>query len=256
MACIMPGGASGCTLPATAAAIDYPARWGLVEVWGLNDNAGAVDLVGSHAGLTLTNNNAAPLAAGAKVGTGAADFNGTSQSLSLTDNAPMSTGDIDFWLSAWFWADTLTGGTFPNVAGKNTGTASTSEYFFQLSGTAATVTFATGGASQKSIASPTTITTGQWYFVIGYHDSVGDLVGISVNGAAFTTAATANVAPSDTTTAFRIGARSLTPDRFLDGRVDQVAFGKSPALGIAALATEIRDRMYNAGSGRAYPFTS
>lgn len=243
----------------TVEAVDYTERWGLVEYFGLNDDGGNVNLVGSHAGVTLTNNNGVTLATGEKVGDGAAQFaSASSQSLSVADNAELSTGDMDIWLAAWIWADALTGGTFPNIAGKNTGTAATMEYFLQINATALTIAFATGGAAQRSVSSATTIATGQWIFVMGYHDSVNDVNGISINGEAFTTATTSGTEPSDTTTAFRIGARSLgaSGDRFFDGRIDAVAVGKSPALGIAALATEIRDRLYNGGSGREYPFLS
>ena len=50
-----------------------------------------------------------------------------------------------------------------------------------------------------------------------------------------------------------LGARQAS--LFHDGRLDAWVWGKSPPLGIAALATGIRDRLYNSGAGREYPWT-
>jgi hypothetical protein len=239
--------------PLSAVPVDtsYAARYGLVEYFSLdNDGSGGVSLVGSHNGNVLTNTGAAPLGTG-KIG-GAVQLNGTNQHLSLADSAAFSTGDVDHWLSAWFLADVLTAATFPNIAGKSSSTIGSHEYALQATASTGTLSFFTGGSAQKTATTTATFTAGGYHFGMGYYDAVGDLVGVSLDGGAFVTAATAGVAPPDSSSAFRIGGRGPTPDRLWPGRIDSVCFGKAPALGIAALATEIRDYLWNAGAGRPY----
>lgn len=234
----------------------YAQRWGLVETWPLDSNAGAAGLVGAQAGITLTNVNAATLAT-AKVGDGAVQLTAaSSQSLTAPDSAALSTGDVDFWAACWVYADSLpAGGAFRVIAGKSGALSTAHEWDFNVDGTTSKIRFVVGGPSTfRTAAQSGTITTGQWYFVMGYHDAVNDLVAISVDGGAWTTAATTGSAVPDTASLLRIGARNGSPDRFWDGRVDELSFGKSPPGGILAKRDEIRDRLYNGGSGRAHPF--
>lgn len=83
------------------------------------------------------------------------------------------------------------------------------------------------------------------YFLMWYHDAANNQIGISVNGGAFDTASYSGD--------FFAGSAPLTigsldgASQFWNGRIDEVAFGKSPPGGIAALATTIRDALYNGG---------
>lgn len=87
-----------------------------------------------------------------------------------------------------------------------------------------------------------------WYLVIGYHDAANDLVGISVNGGAFETAAW-STGIFDNTTAFSVGAYidSAGPDGFMQGRIGPCGIAKGYVL-----STADRDELYNSGNGILY----
>lgn len=238
--------------------IDYPGVWGLISYWKLDEASGQRDDSRSTSHLTDTNTVTQATGATAVLGSSAQFVAANSEQLTRVDNAALSSGDVDLWVAAWAYLDSKpsNGG----IAFKGTGVAAgTVEYalFYQGGGTDR-LRFQIGDSAAGSLTTVSATVLGSpslatWYFVLGYHDSVNDEIGISVNGGAFTTGATSGRAPADTAGSFRIG--SLNGASFFDGRIDSVAIGKSPPGGIAALATQIRDRLYNAGLGREYPWT-
>jgi hypothetical protein len=248
---IVAGGCSGVVwMP--AAAVDYVARWGAVAHWTLNAASGnETDSINSQA-LVATNT---PGSAAGVVGNARQFNSANSRRFTLADNATMSTGNIDFWVSCWVYLDSKAA----NQIFVSKGATSTTEFYLQYLTASDRFTFNIRGAAGGTVRTATATTFGSpslstWYHLVGYHDATGDLVGIAVSGGTFDTTATAATAPADQAGAFNVGALS-DATQFTDGRIDEVSFGKSPALGIAALATEIRARLYNAGSGRAYPWS-
>lgn len=224
---------------------DYRARWGVQAFWELGEASGT--RVDSYGGNNFTSNNSVGQAAG-KVGNAAQLVAASSQYLSRADNASLSTGDVDFWVAAWAYLDTL--GTIRAIAAKLNSTGGGEWDLRTLASDAPVFRIFNGGAQRGIATSATTLTLSTWHFVMGYHDSVNDAVGVSVNGGAWATGATSG-APADTAIALALGAHANAAT-FWDGRLDQAAFGKSPALGIAALKDEIRDTLYNGGAGRSY----
>lgn len=226
------------------------ARYGLVSAWNLAD---ASDSFGAN---TLTNNNAATFAVG-KIGFGVQLTAASSQSLSIADNAPLSTGAVDFMLGGWFKFDSL--GAERTMLSKWQTDGNKREWLLYFDNSVTRLKFLvdrTGASSTQANATASTFgapTTGVFYFVCAYHrNGVG--LGISVNGGAFdTTAYTTGLA--DLGSAFRIGAYfDGAVAGFMDGMADACFFLKSPIGGLtAALAESIRDFMYNGGSGREYP---
>lgn len=217
---------------------------GLIAFWKLDEASGTrSDSVGSN---HLADNATVTQAAG-KIGNAAQFTAANSEFLSIADNADLSTGDIDFTFSAWVYLDTKT--AVRDLITK-WGAAGQREYLLAYSN--ATDRFewyvsndGTGGpvATANTFGSPSTAT---WYFIVVYHDSVNNLIGISVNNGAFnTTAHTTGVFNS--TTAFQLGGRSSGP-AYHNGRMDAVGFWKKVLSG--AEITEL----YNAGAGRGYPF--
>lgn len=236
----------------TVAADTYASRWGAVALWNLNAASG--NETDSINGQVLVATNTPGSAAGV-VGTARQFNSANSRRFTLTDNATMSTGNIDFWVAAWVYLDSKA--ALQMVAAK--GTSTTAEWGLRYDNTADRLTFYIRGAGGGTVRTATATTLGSpspttWYFVVGYHDAITDLVAISVNGSVFDTTATATTAPADAAGAVNVGADPAATT-FWDGRIDELAFGKNPPLGIAAVATEIRDRLYNAGAGRAYPWT-
>jgi hypothetical protein len=231
--------------------IDYVSRWGIIEHWQMDQASGNERGI---FGRTLTDTNTVTSAAG-NIHPLARQFAlATTESLGGGNVPALQTGDIDFWAAAWVYPDTLADGANQMIVGKASGTTANHEFGLEANGTGDTVRFQTGGTALRTATSVATLTIGAWNLAIGYHSAASNLVGISVNGGAFVTASTSGTAPPVSASAFRVGARGSGADRHWDGRIGPVTFGKSPALGIAAIAAEIRDRMWNGGAGRAYPW--
>ena len=90
------------------------------------------------------------------------------------------------------------------------------------------------------------LSSNTWYYVVAWHDSVGNQVGISVNDSVPDTAAFTFGSFDDVGT-FAIGKESVN---YFGGTIDEVGFWKR------TLTSGERTQLYNAGAGLAYPFTS
>lgn len=220
-------------------AIGWAAYWRLDEASGPRyDSAG---------GNTLTDNNTVTQAAGAKIGNAAQFTAANSESLSIADNADLSMGDIDFTICAWVYLDTKS--AVRDLVTK-WGASGQFEYLLVYDSVSDRYSFfvsnngtATPEARANTFGSPA---TGAWHFIVAYHDSVGNVIGIKVNdGAANTTAHTTGVFNS--TSAFHLGGRAGTPS-YHNGRMDEIGVVRRLLTG--AEMTEL----YNAGSGKTYPF--
>lgn len=189
---------------------------------------------------------------GPRVDAGAGFASASSQSLSVASNSTLQTGDADAWGACWAYAV-----SFPTaiVAAFGKWTATNQEWVIYRNNATNRYTLSARYADNSGQVNLTANTygvpaTGAWTFLLWYHDAANDLIGVSVNGGAFDTAAFAGGVRT-ATAPFRVGAYD-TPTDFWNGRLDSVAFGKSPPGGIAAIATTIRDRLYNGGAGLSY----
>jgi hypothetical protein len=233
---------------------------GLKSFWCLNEeNGAAFDAHGTNHCTVAT--TAYPtftdgIAAGrASDGNFANTFTAASaQQFSLADNASLAMGDVDMWCAAWVLpastvgADRIIMGQYDLASQRawtlqyaNTGNV----WRFTvspdgLSGSVGTASATTYGAPQLN----------NWQFVFAYHDSVNNTVNISVNGGPFDSASH-STGIFNSTSNFHIGAfiSGGAPAAFFDGRIDGACFGKSPPGGIAAIATTIRDTLFNSGRG-------
>lgn len=185
---------------------------------------------------------------------GASQFTAaSSQSLSVADNAALSSADVDLWFAGWVYLDSTS--AVRTIASKWQVDSNNREWLLYFDNSNTRFKFiaspdGTGSglatATASTFGAPSTVT---WYFVMAYHDAAANTIGISVNGGAFDTAAH-TTGLSDKAGAFRIGAYfDGAAAGFMDGRVAHSIFGKSPVGGGAALWTTIRDALYNGGSG-------
>lgn len=175
--------------------------------------------------------------AGVRGRTAAQFTKANSESLSVNSNAALQTGDVDFWFAGWVYLDSLA--ATQDFAGKG------AEYGFEFQ--VANTYFMIQGFGAY-VGSGSALSTGAWHFLMGYHDSVANTIGISVDGAAFATAADTTI--TTTATAFNIG--HFLGATYHDGRAANWAFGKNPVGGISALTTTIKNALYNAGAGVRY----
>lgn len=215
----------------------------LISYYKLDEASG--DATDSNGSNTLTDNNS--------VGTSTGKINGarsfvrtSSKYLAHTDNASLSFGDEDFTVAGW--ANRSSSGNTLVVIGKwqsagnqlsfvlGYDTANT-KFFWIVSrdGTNFTSVYANsfGGTS-----------TSTWYYLVAWHDSVNNVIGISVNDTSDTSAYSLGV--FDSTADFRIGADQN--GAYWDGLIDEVGVWRR------VLTSTERTSLYNSGNGLAYPF--
>jgi hypothetical protein len=220
-----------------------PIKTGLISYWSLGESSG--NAVDSHGSNTLTQSGS-PTSATGVVGN-CRGFNGSTQLLSLTDNASISTGNINFSLQAW--VRFLSKSNYQIVFAKHNGSTNAgSEYLLMYDQPSDRliwdVRYASGGASVSAanFGSPPINT---WFLVHVWHDATNDQIGISVNnGTPNTVSHTLGV--NDSTATFRLGAVGVSPFWHLNGNLDEVAFWKK------VLTPDERTILYNGGAGKAY----
>lgn len=222
----------------------------LISYWKLDEGSGTRDdAVGSS---DLTANGTGGVGAGTGKKTNAADLElSESDFLERADNADLSTGDIDFTVSAWVNMESKsTGTTAMTIVGKRE-SATVREYDVYYTGATADRfalnLYNSGGTgvctvNANNFGSPS---VGTWYFLVAWHDAAANTCNISVNNGTPDSAAESGV-PSDTAANFRIGAVYTTEVNFFDGLIDEVGFWKKKLS-----SQEITD-LYNSGNGNTY----
>ncbi len=170
----------------------------------------------------------------------------------IADNANLSGGDVDFSIGAWVRLSSTGTGVNKCIAGKWGTTGNQREYvlfwdsasnrfvfWISVSGTTNDVT-----RSASTFGAPASNGV-EWCYVFAYHDSVNNVVGISVNaGTRDTTSHSTGV--KDGTSQFHIGALRPASIWYMDGDIQQVAVWKE------VKSTGDVSSIYNGGSGLAY----
>ncbi|MBI1935239.1 LamG domain-containing protein, partial [Candidatus Woesearchaeota archaeon] len=171
------------------------------------------------------------------------------QFLGIPDNPSISTGDIDFTIAAWVYLDSK--GTTRWAISKSDSSGQR-EYDLAYNPGKDRFEFDVASASGSGdVISGTTgsTSTGRWYFISAWHDSVGDTINIQVdNGEVNSTSYTTGV--RDSTSSLRIGhnGESGVGVGHWDGRIDEVALWKR------ILTQKERSILYNASNSTATPY--
>lgn len=173
----------------------------------------------------------------------------SSQSLSIADNSTISMGDVSMFVAGIFdlgakttprWFIGQGSSASPNWCWRVDYDNSPEAIRFAVSPNGTALTEA------KILTSPTVSTR---YFVCAYHDPVSNLIGVSLNGSAFTTTAhTTGILNSalDLT----LGASS-NADRYLTGKLSGWTLCKNIVGGFATTSPEtMRNAIWNSGSPR------
>jgi RHS repeat-associated protein len=218
-------------------AVPYnPSTMGLVSWWTMNETSGTRN--DSYGTNHLTDNNTVTYATG--LNGNAANFVTTNQEyLSITDNASISTGDVDFTWAANVYmnnnntsyviidkSDNVNQTLFDYRLAYNSGTG----FRFR---TSSTVYVDSGAVSANA-----------WHTVIAWHDSVHNTINIQVDAGVVNSIAFSG-GTTDTTYPLTIGAYS-NGTTGLDGRIDEVAFYKR------VLTAGERSWLYNGGAARTF----
>lgn len=196
---------------------------GLISYWKLDEASGiAVDSVGSN---TLTDNNTVTSAAG-QVGSSRQFTLANSEYLSIASNASLQAGDIDFTISAWINATTFAASGNAVVA-KQSNNGDTGIEYILFVDNSNTAYLAVRIAGSTKLVTKGGLTTGTWFHLIAWHDSIANTINIQVNDGTLASVATTASLVSVTTAEFRIGARALVGNEiYFNGQIDDVKFWK------------------------------
>lgn len=221
----------------------------LIAYWPGNEASGNLQDAHTNA-LHLTDTNTVTSEAGKVYATARQYTAGNNEYHTRSDNALLSVGDLDFTLAAWVYLDTFT--TLHPIIAKY---GSAGQRAFQISAFKTTNTLflglssngtAEGGVHASTFGTPP---TGQWLFVVGWHDAGADTANIQINGGGIDSAAHSGGVYDDTSP-FIIGSR---PGSFwFNGRIGPVAMWKSAAGGGGVLTAAQRTALWNGGAGLAY----
>ncbi len=208
----------------------------LVSYWNLSEASG--NRADSHGSLTLTDTNTVTSATSTQSSAhNTSAFFRAAASETLT-NAAIQLADTDWTVAGWLYRDATGVDTLASC-----GNATSSLILRGDGATSNAIMYAV--SATKSVTSTGTDGAGAWHFLVGYHDSVNNLIGISVDGGAFQTSATGG-ANSTPDSAFMLGG--WVGHNFLSGRVDEV--------GVYSLVlTQAKvTALYNGGAGKFYTF--
>jgi photosystem II stability/assembly factor-like uncharacterized protein len=221
---------------------------GLVAYWKLSeasDGGGPITRYDSQGSNHLTDINTCPSGPG-KLGSCASFTRANTEELQIDDNSDLSTGNIDFTLSAWIY---LMADTNAICVSKSSGDA-TSGYEYAIGYVTASKKFAFtigNGTNIQNIACDDfgAVSLNAWYLVIGWHDKTLGKIYIQVNNTT-ATGADRTLTPADTNKKFRIGGNQT----YLTGRIGPVGFWKR------LLSVNEKASLWNNGKGIDYPFRS
>ena len=176
----------------------------------------------------------------------AADFEESStDTLTLADNATISTGDIDFMLRCWIKIESLAATGTIIIKGDTVTTTCDYTIYVDSAGNLNFRVMNPGASAFTTVTWSAALSTATWYLVHAWHDATGNVIGIAVNaGTAVTQAFTEGVRDSAET--FALGGEP-GGGRYYDGLIDDALLMKNAFLD----ATE-RTEDYNSGTGIAF----
>jgi hypothetical protein len=217
----------------------------LISYWDMDEANG--DAVDAHGSDTLIDNNTVGASGGAR------DFEASSTEYFFkTDNANLSTGDIDFTVQARVnfesfadcailtkWASgSLEYGLFYLTADYGNGSAANRLHFG----------VSHNGSDQLFVPANNfgAISTATWYTVHGWHDAANNVIGISVNGGTANTSAH-STGVNNGTAAFCVGAQDVVAGESpYDGLMQHCGLWKR------VLTAGNRTFLHNGNAGREY----
>lgn len=224
---------------------DYARRWGLRHAWRFNGDGG--DSYGNRP-LSAVNT---PTFAAAKAGLGTSLVAASNQHWSVASAPSLSPGTASFWVGAWVQLSAVGSQA---IAGKFAATGNQREYIlvqdtslFRFYASADGTAGAAGVYDAVGATDPGLPSTGVWYFVLGWYDSVASTINIRVNHGTPTSLAHNNGAFAGTAN-FMVGRFEAT--YAFGGVIDQVLYGVAPPGGIAGRINEISRVLYASGNGR------
>lgn len=222
---------------------------GLQGYWPLSEDSGSrLDLSGNNN--TLTDNNTVTGAVGpsGKLPL-ASDFElDNSESLSITDNASLKMGDIDFTVCVFAKLESKPAGGQMGLIGKWLSTGDQRSYIlvYNTTGAVFRLDVSADGIATTSLSASTfgDPNLGTWVFIRFWHDAIANTINIQVNNGAVDSAAFSSGVFANTA-AFNIGMTQATTQNF-DGNLAGAAVWKR------VLTARESTFLYNGGAGRSF----
>lgn len=221
----------------------------LISYWKLDESSGNAEDI--HSTNDLTNNNTVTYTTG-KINNGADFESGSSQSLSVADNASLSiTGALS--ISCWVNFESLPTGAIRALVSKYDSAGQQSFLFGYREDTGPTglhVRLTDDGTTDKAYLWSWTPSLSTWYHVVMVYDpsqaTATDRVITYINGSSQGVGTESwDASIYDSTASFRLGA---TDDgNYFDGIIDEVGIWNK-----VLSSTEVTS-LYNSGNGLAYP---
>ncbi len=214
----------------------------LISYWKLDEASG--DALDAHGSNDLTDTNTVGSATG-KINN-ARDFeNDNTEYFSHADNSDLTTGDIDFTFACWVQFES---GNVSTILNKGDGGSGGGNYEYGLifwSDSLLYFDVRNSVGALGEVGDVTTRTTGVWYWVCVWHDSVANTLNLQVNAETVNSVSWTTGVDGVLGHPFQIG-RGLGSGRSMDGLIDEAAFWKR------VLTSDERAEIYNSGSGLSY----
>jgi hypothetical protein len=212
----------------------------LISYWKLDEASG--NAIDAHGANTLTQNGTVGTTAG-KIGN-ARTFSGSPNYLSTASNSSLQVGDVDFTAAFWVRFNSLAIQQVP--VGKWSLAGSNREYrfFFQSASNRMLFQVSALGTAAVTVAANLFggLSTGVWYYVVGWHDATANTISISVNGISNSASHSTGVFAGSSI--FGIGRSG--DDFPTDGAIDECGVWKR------TLNADERAALYNGGNGLSY----
>lgn len=211
----------------------------LISWWNLDETSGM--RYDAHGSNHLTDVNTVGYQTGKKGN--AADFEwGNAEYLTINDNPSLSFGDEDMTMGVWIKVESFSTGA-EAIFGK---WGAVDEYHLYIGPTVNSPRFAVNNGSVVTVVDwGSVLSVGVWYFIMGWHDSVNNQIGICVNnGTPVTASHTGGIL--DGASAFRFGSYDPIDIEKFDGLMDEVFLYRK------LLSADERSWLWNGGLGRTY----
>src|SRR3972149_3634526 len=192
-------------------------------VWHVKEATGATNVDS-----TVNANNGTPTNGPASTTgkiDGALSFDGVNDYVTAGDTASLSTGDIDFTITAWFYMNSkaVSGNRNVIVSKWDNSGGAQQEYLLNYDNGSDRLAFEVKGTTANAINTGSPL-IGTWYFVAGRHDAASDAISIFINGLLDTSVACVNCG-QDTAHPFEIGRPGANAN-FFHGLIDEVRMSK------------------------------
>lgn len=225
-----------------------PGLTGLEEWFPLNEESG--DRTGAHAEWTLTDTNTVGYAAGIKGNAADFEVSNPNEYLISTSGSNFNVGDEDFSIVFWIKPESQLSSRF--LVNKYYTSGNNRQFYtslLQANSYHPTFVVSDDGTYNAGhygmVEWGSALSNGSWYMIVAVHDSVNNLLKISVNAGAWVTQAWSTGVYQTTSNRLQLGAYDVDSLEH-DGLMDEVVLAKR------AYSLDHVEWFYNSGAGRTY----